>query len=68
VGVGSVQEFLSHAYNEVGTSAAYMKDDQWLRLIDLLADQVRESGGDVLADRCKNTWLPEVRRRLKAFV
>lgn len=68
VGVGSVQEFLSQAYNEVGTSAPHMKDEQWLRVMDLLVARVREAGGDVLAERCQGTWIPEARRRLKAFV
>jgi len=68
VGVGAVQEILSVSFNEVGTSAAYMKDDQWRRLLDILIEKVRGHGGDVLADRCAKAWVPEVQRRLKAFV
>lgn len=68
VGVGSVQEYLAHAYNEVGTSAPHMRDDQWLTLVDLLVARIRESGGELLADRCAQTWIPEVKRRSKAFV
>ncbi|HYS70840.1 MAG TPA: hypothetical protein VEM95_00285 [Thermoplasmata archaeon] len=67
VGVGIAPEILSLAFNEVGTSAAYMKDEQWLRLVDLLVEKVRAQGGDVLADRCSSAWIPEVKRRLKAF-
>ncbi|TLZ52043.1 MAG: hypothetical protein E6K18_03585 [Methanobacteriota archaeon] len=67
IGVGPVQEVLSVSFNEVGTSAAYMKDDQWLKLIDLLVEKVRAQGGDVLADKCAKTWIPEVKRKLKAF-
>ncbi len=68
IGVGAVQEILGGSFNEVGTSAAYMKDDQWLKLVDILVEKVRTSGGDVLADRCAKTWGPEVKRKLKAFV
>lgn len=68
VGVGSVDEFLSQAYNEVGTSTAHMKEDQWLKVVDLLLARVREAGGDVLAERCAETWVPEAKRRMKAFV
>jgi hypothetical protein len=68
VGVGSVDEFLSHAYAEVGTSAPYMKDNQWARLLDLLIARVRTSGGDVLAQQCEAKWVRETKRRLKAFV
>ena len=68
VGVGAVQEVLSVSFNEVGTGASYMKDDQWLRLVDLIVEKVRAAGGDVLADRCAKAWVPEVKRRLKAFL
>ena len=67
IGVGAVQEILSVSFNEVGTSAPYMKDDQWARLLALIVERVRASGGDVLADKCAKTWIPEVQRRLKAF-
>ena len=68
VGVGSVDEFLSHAYGEVGTTVPYVKDAQWARLVDLLVARVRESGGDVLAGQCEAKWIRETKRRLKAFV
>lgn len=68
VGVGAVQEILSVSFNEVGTAAQYMKDDQWLKLVDLLVEKVRAASGDVLADRCAKAWVPEVKRRLRAFL
>ena len=67
VGVGPVQEILSVSFNEVGTSAPYMKDDQWLKLLEILVERVGAHSGDVLADRCAKAWIPEVRRRLRAF-
>ena len=67
VGVGAVQEILSVSFNEVGTSAPYMKDAQWLAVVDLIVEKVRAQGGDVLADRCAKAWIPEVKRRLQAF-
>ena len=67
VGVGPVAEIMSVSFNEVGTSASYMKDDQWNQLVGLLVERVRVHGGDVLADRCARAWMPEVKRRLKAF-
>jgi len=68
VGVGTVQEILGVSFNEVGTTAAYMKDDQWLKLVDILVERVRAHSGDVLADKCAKAWIPEVRRRAKAFL
>lgn len=68
VGVGSVQEILSVSFNEVGTTVAYMKDDQWVRLLDLVIEKVKAHGGEILAERCAKAWIPEVRRRLRSFV
>ena len=68
IGVGAVQEALSVGFNELGTSAVYMKDDQWLKLVDILVEKVGVAGGDVLADKCGKAWIPEVKRKLKAFV
>jgi len=68
VGVGSVEEFLAHAYGEVGTSTPYMKDPQWTKLVEILLARVKEAGGDVLAQQCEAKWNRETKRRLKAFV
>ena len=68
VGVGNVEEFLAHAYGEVGTTAAYMKENQWARLVEVLLVRVRQSGGEVLAQQCEARWVRETKRRLKAFM
>lgn len=65
---GLLDEVITMAYNEVGTSAAYMNDRQWEALLDLIIEEVRKLCGDVVADRCARKWRPEVEHLLQSFV
>jgi hypothetical protein len=65
---GLLDEVITMAYNEVGTSAAYMNDRQWESLLGLILEEVRKLCGDVVADRCSKKWKPEVERLLRSFV
>jgi len=64
---GLLDEVVTLAYNEVGTSAAYMSDRQWEALLDIILNEVRKLAGDVVADRCAKKWRPEVGRLLRSF-
>ncbi len=65
---GLLDEVITLAYNEIGTSAAYMTDRQWGDLIDKLLEEVRKLAGDVVAERCAKKWKPEVEKLLRSFV
>ena len=65
---GLLDEVVTLAYNEVGTSSAYMNDKQWTTLIDIILEEVRKLCGDVVAERCSKRWRPEVERLLRSFV
>ncbi len=65
---GLLDEVMTMAYNEVGTSAAYMDDRQWGALLDHILEEVRKLCGDVVADRCSRRWRPEVEKLLRSFV
>jgi hypothetical protein len=55
--------------NELGTSAAYMKDSDWLKFVERVIDHhIKARSGDIVADKCRKTWVPEVERKLKSFV
>jgi hypothetical protein len=55
--------------NEMGTSPAYMKDNDWLKFVDRIIEaHIRVKGGEIVAEECKKTWIPEVERKLKSFV
>ena len=65
---GLLDEVVTMAYNEVGTSSVYMTDRQWRTLIDIILEEVRKLCGDVVVDRCSKKWLPDVERLLRSFV
>ena len=65
---GLLDEVVTLAYNEAGTSAAYMTDRQWLTFTESILEEVRKLCGDVVADRCSKKWRPEVERLLRSFV
>lgn len=68
VGVGPLEEILTMAFNEVGTSAAYMTDQHWDRFLDLVIAEVGKIAGESVAEKARREWVPEVRRLLKSFV
>lgn len=68
VGVGLVDEIVSMAFNEIGTSAPYMTDAQWDQFLLKVVEEIRKNSGDVVADRCAKAWAPAVRKVLKSFV
>ncbi|MBA3044905.1 MAG: hypothetical protein KKH41_07985 [Candidatus Thermoplasmatota archaeon] len=69
VGIGAVDEIITVTMNELGTSTAFMKDADWLKLVErVIENHIRERSGELVADQCRKTWVPEVERKLKSFV
>ncbi|MFO7619034.1 MAG: hypothetical protein R6W91_05205 [Thermoplasmata archaeon] len=69
VGIGVVDEIVTVTMNELGTSAAYMKDADWLKFVERIIDHhIKARCGELVADQCRKTWVPEVERKLKSFV
>ncbi len=69
VGIGAVDEIITVTMNEMGTSPAYMKEKDWLKFIDrIIESHIKARSGDIVADECRKTWVPEVERKLKSFV
>jgi len=68
VGVGPLEEIVTMAFNEVGTSAPYMTEAHWDRFLELVLEEVEKVAGEVAAERAKREWTPEVRKMLKSFV
>lgn len=68
VGIGSVEEIVTFSFNELGTSAAYMNDDLWLKFMDNVVDRIEVISGDVVAQDFASTSLPEIQKKLKSFV
>jgi hypothetical protein len=68
VGIGPLEEILTMAFNEVGTSASYMTEAHWERFLDLVIAEIGKVSGEVTAERARREWTPEVRKMLKSFV
>ncbi len=68
VGPGPQQEILGLAYNEVGTTSAYMTADHWGRFVTILIDRVRDLRGEAVADRADKEWRTYLTRVLSSFV
>jgi hypothetical protein len=69
VGVGNVEEIITLVFNEMGTTAPYMKDKQWIPFIEkVISEHVEKLRGDIIADECRRTWIPEIQKKLKTFL
>jgi hypothetical protein len=69
VGIGAVDEIVTVTMNELGTSAPFMKDKDWIKFTEIIIDNhIKKASGDIVADECKKTWIPEIERKLKSFV
>ncbi len=69
VGVGAVDEIVTVTFNELGTSAPYMTDANWLLFMErVIKGHVQSMRGEIIADECYRTWIPTVQAKLKSFV
>ena len=69
VGVGVVDEVITLVFNELGTAPAYMNDNQWRMFIEkVIKERISELRGDIVAEECYKTWVPEMEKKLKSFV
>jgi len=69
VGVGQVDEIIVLSFNEMGTSAAYMTDRLWNMFMEkVIENHIRKLRGDMMADECLKTWIPELDQKLRSFV
>ncbi|MGC9061028.1 MAG: hypothetical protein ACP5JR_07365, partial [Thermoplasmata archaeon] len=69
VGVGAVNEIIELTFNEMGTSAPYMNDALWIAFLErLIKEHVKRLNGEIVAEECYKTWIPEIERKLRMFV
>ncbi len=69
VGVGQVDEIVTLTFNEMGTSSAYMTDRLWSMFMEkVIENHIRRLRGDIMADECLKTWIPELDQKLRSFV
>ncbi|MCK4718367.1 MAG: hypothetical protein KAT70_06840 [Thermoplasmata archaeon] len=69
VGLGAVDEIMTLMFNELGTSAPYMKDSLWRVMVErIVQEHIKKLRGDVVADECYKDWMSELEQMLKSFI
>ena len=68
VGPGNLQEIVTMAYNEVGTTAPFMTSSHWERFLTILVDRLREIEGDTVAAKAEKEWRAYLKQVLSSFV
>ncbi len=68
VGPGNLQEIVTMAYNEVGTTAPFMTSSHWERFLTILVDRLREIEGDSVAAKAEKEWRAYLKQVLSSFV
>jgi len=68
VGPGHLQEIVTMAYNEVGTTAPYMTPAHWERFLTILVDRLRDLEGDAVAAKAEKEWRARLKQVLSSFV
>ncbi len=68
VGPGHLQEILTLAYNEVGTSAPYMTGRHWDRLVSIVVQKLRDLRGDTVANKADREWRDHLKKIISSFV
>src|SRR5467141_2643193 len=68
VGPGHLQEIVTMAYNEVGTTTPYMTAGHWDRFLTNLLDRLREIEGDSVAAKAEKEWRAHLKQVLSSFV
>ena len=68
VGPGPLDEILTMAFNEVGTSTPFMAPSHWERLLAIVVERLRELNGDSVADKAEREWRAYLKSVLSSFV
>ena len=69
VGKGAVDEILTLTFNEMGVRPANMDRQLWMIFLDkVINSHIKRLGGEIVADECIKTWIPEIEQKLRSFV
>src|SRR5881396_383697 len=68
VGPGPLQEIVTMAYNEVGTTAPYMTPEHWDRFLTIVIEKLRDLEGDAVAAKAEKEWRARLKQVLSSFV
>lgn len=69
VGKGAVDEIVTLTFNEMGVRPANMERHLWMIFIEkVVRDHITRLSGEIVADECLKTWIPEIEQKLRSFV
>src|SRR5439155_18308622 len=68
VGPGPLQEIVTMASNEVGTTAPYMTASHWDRFLTIVIEKLRDLEGDAVAAKAEKEWRARLKQVLSSFV
>jgi len=68
VGPGPLQEIVTMAYNEVGTTAPYMTAAHWDQFVSIVTEKVRDLRGDTVTAKAEKEWRAYLKQVLTSFV
>src|SRR5438046_9888379 len=68
VGPGPLQEIVTLAYDEVGTTAPYMTSEHWERFLTILLDRLRAVEGESVAAKAVEEWHEVLKHIVRSFV
>ncbi len=69
VGKGDVESIVTLTMNEMGVQPASMNRQLWMIFVErVIKEHVAQRQGDIIAEECLRTWLPEIENKLKTFV
>ncbi len=69
VGRGSVDEIVTMTFNEMGVRLGNMDRHSWMIFVDIvIKNHIAAVSGDIVAEQCSKTWVPDVERKLKSFI
>src|SRR5947199_9214554 len=67
VGPGPLQEIVTMAYNEVGTTAPYMTPAHWDRFLTIVIEKLRDLEGHAVAAKAEKEWRGRLKQVLSSL-
>ncbi|MCK5659713.1 MAG: hypothetical protein KAH86_00005 [Methanosarcinales archaeon] len=69
MGQGEVEHVLTYCFDVLASSPKWMTSEEWMMLVErAIEDQIRPLHGDYIAEMCRIEWIPEIEKKLEAFM
>jgi len=69
MGQGEVDQVLTYCFDVLASSPKWMTSEEWMMLVErAIEDQIRPLHGEYIAEMCRIEWIPEIEKKLEAFM